>query len=249
LSVTAFAQARQGDESLLKVGYAVVTPDVDGLIVFETFERTPSSPSRQATVFPGRLVTKASFFASADITFSNSVGVAVANPGKQDAHVTMTLRRNDGTAVAQKVLTIRTHQQVSQFVSELFSDVPDLLQSFNGTIGVLSDYPVVLVGLRFRGDSFSSIPITSLFPSSRLPIPELVPGVGGAGAVILPQFVADGGWASEIVAINPTAFPMKIRVDVFKQDGSPLVTNLNQQSASSFLNLSIPPGGVLTLAP
>ena len=127
--------------------------------------------------------------------------------------------------------------------------MPGILQNFKGTIGVLSDYPVALVGVRFGTETFSAIPVTRLFPSIQLPIPELAPGVGGAGAVLLPHFVADGGWASEIVAINTTAFPVRIRVDVFKQDGTRLITNLNQQSASSFVNLSIAPGGVLTLAP
>ena len=99
-SAVSTAQDRQNQESPLKVGYAIVTPDVEvGLVVFETFGRTSGTLSTRATVLPSRLVTKASFFASADITFSNNVGFAVANPGQQDAHVTVTLRKADGIAV------------------------------------------------------------------------------------------------------------------------------------------------------
>jgi len=254
LSVVAFAQVSNppSEASPLQVGYVIVTPHPDnigGLVVFETFGRTSGKPTSQATVLPGRISTKASFFASSDITFANNVGFAIANPGGANASVTVTLRRFDGAAVSERVITVGAHQQVAQFISELFSDVAAVLQNFNGTIGVVSDYPVAIMGLRFSEGNFSTIPVTTLFPLIELPIPDLAPGVGGPGAVILPQFVADGGWSSEIVAINTTALPMIVRVDVFKQDGTPLITKLNEQSASSFLNLSIAPGGVITLSP
>ena len=63
-SAVSIAQDRQNDESPLKVG--IVTPEieVDGLVVFETFGRTSGTPLTRATVLPGRLVKKASFFAS-----------------------------------------------------------------------------------------------------------------------------------------------------------------------------------------
>jgi hypothetical protein len=42
---------------------------------------------------------------------------------------------------------------------------------------------------------------------------------------------------------------LTVRVDLFGTDGTPLTAMLNGQSNSSFLNLVIPAGGVITLAP
>jgi len=81
------------------------------------------------------------------------------------------------------------------------------------------------------------------------PMPVLTIGVGGLGAVLLPQFAAGGGWATEIVITNTNTTASTVRVDLFKQDGTPLTTGLNGQTASSFTNLTILPGGVLVLAP
>ena len=82
-----------------------------------------------------------------------------------------------------------------------------------------------------------------------MPVPQVSPGIGGAAAVILPQFAAGGGWASEIVITNTGAAPITVRVDLFKQDGTALTTKLNGQSGSTFTNLNIPANGVLVLAP
>jgi hypothetical protein len=73
--------------------------------------------------------------------------------------------------------------------------------------------------------------------------------VGGPGAVILPHFVAGGGWASQIVIANTGTSSMTIRMDLFKQNGTPLTTELNDQTRSSFTGLTIPAGGILILSP
>ena len=108
--------------------------------------------------------------------------------------------------------------------------------------------PVSVVGLRFRGRNFSTLPITNLSGNAG-PLPSIAPGVGGEGAILLPQFAAGGGWATELVLANTTASAMTVRVDLFKSDGTPLSAALNGKTASSFTNLNIPAGGVLILAP
>jgi hypothetical protein len=67
--------------------------------------------------------------------------------------------------------------------------------------------------------------------------------------VLLPQFVAGGGWTTTITLANTTSSSLTVRVDVFAQDGTPLTVTLNRQTSSSFTNLVIPAGGLLTLAP
>jgi hypothetical protein len=79
-------------------------------------------------------------------------------------------------------------------------------------------------------------------------VPTISAGIGGAGAVLLPQFATGGGWATEIVLSNTGTTAMTARVDLFKSDGTPLTATLNNQTSSSFSNLTIPAGGVITLA-
>ena len=152
--------------------------------------------------------------------------------------MTMTLRREDGLLVSTKSLQISPQRQTSQFVSQLFSDRPEV-REFMGSLTLESTIPVAIVGLRFRGSNFSTLAITNLAPPAI--VPEREPGVGGAGAFILPQFAAGGGWASEIVIVNSGGTDAHtIRVDLFKQDGTPLVANLNGVSGSSFRVSSSP---------
>jgi len=215
-----------------------------GLVVFETFGSGLADDTTQAGVLAGVMTTQTVLFASSSARLSRNLGVAIVNPGGTAASMTMTLRRGgDGTISSVKTIKVGARRQVAKFISELFADVPELPLDFDGSLSITSDYPVAIVALRFRGTNFSTIPITSL--SSPNLVPQLAAGVGGPDAVILPQFAAGGSWSSEIVISNTTAVPLTVRVDLFKQDGTPLTTSLNGQSGSSFQNLVIPAEGIL----
>jgi hypothetical protein len=110
-----------------------------------------------------------------------------------------------------------------------------------------------VVGLRFRGRNFSTIPVTNL---SSAPVPSITTTtgtgtatIGGSNAVLLPQFAANGGWATELVLMNSNSEgSLTVRVDLFKQDGTPLSASLNGTTNSTFMEV-IPPNGVVVLAP
>ncbi len=238
------------DNSPIRVGYAVVTPTstaTSGLVVFETFGQKRGNDTTQAAVMPSQLIRNAVMFVSASGRLSRNLGLAIANPTAIDARVTLTLRDQSGTTLAKKVITLADRDQTARFVTELFSSEPGVPQDLEGTLTVTSTVPVAIIGLRFRGDNFSTIPTTSL--STPEPLPESDTGVGGPNAVILPHFATGGGWASEIVLANTSATPLTVRVDIFGQNGSPLTVSLNDQTESSFQDLTIPAGGVVVLAP
>jgi hypothetical protein len=255
LSTAAFAQDDHNDAGPLLVGYAVITPTSRGtpfgnpgeLDVFETFGYRSQVPALQAGVLPATMTTRMVLFATSGIRLSRNVGVAITNPGSGDAVVTMALRRADGSLTSSKTILVTARQQVSRFISELFADVPAVPVDFDGTLTLTSNTPVAILALRFSGTKFSSIPVTSLSPS--VDLPEVTPGTGGRDGVLLPQFAANDLWASEIVIVNDGPVPMTVRIDLFKQDGTPLVTTLNHQSGSSFQNLVIAPGGIIIFAP
>jgi hypothetical protein len=155
------------------------------------------------------MTTRTVLFATAGVRLSRNLGVAIVNPGSAATNVTLTLRRGgDGSTSSVKVIAIGSHQQFSKFISELFADVSELPLDFDGSLTITSDTPVAIVGLRFRGPIFSTIPITSLSQPA-IPVSQIAPGVGGDGAVILPQFAAGSGWSSEIVISNTTAIAVR----------------------------------------
>jgi len=256
LSTPVFGQTDDhNDAGPLLVGYATVTATsgiipsgFGGLTAFETFGYRSQVPALQAGVLPATLTTRTVIFASSSIRLSDNVGVAITNPGSGDAVVTMTLRDTNGNVTSTKAITVAANRQISRFISEFFSDVAAAVGNFDGTLTLTSNTPVAVLALRYLGTAFSSIPITSLSPP--ITFPEVTPGTGSPGlsAVILPQFAANNLWSTEMVILNNGSVPLTVRIDLFKQDGTPLVTTMNHQTASSFANLTITPGGVTILA-
>jgi Bacterial Ig-like domain len=216
----------------------------NGLVAFETLTLAPAADAMQADVLAGVMTTDTVLFATVSAPLSHNLGIAIVNPGAIPANVTMTLRlASDGTAISVKTLAIRARQQVANFIGEFFAGVPEFPADFDGSLSIISDNPVAILAMRFLGTNFSTIPITSL--SSPATVPQIDTGVGGPGAVILPQFATGGSWSSEIVVLNTTARALAVRVDLFKQDGTPLTASFNGQSGSSLQNRVVRANSVL----
>ncbi len=254
----ALGQDDHDDRTPVQSGYAVITPATTsgtGLVVFETFgwRRFGDAGTPQAGVLPPDLTTNAMLFVDTRGRLAKQVGMAIVNPNPSNTNVSVLLRGSDGKQLgATKILNVPSHQQVVTFVGQLFEDQPSVPRDVTGTLVVTSagtsNLPVSVVGLRFRGWNFSTIPVTNLSGNSG-PLPQIGSG-GGPGAVLLPQFVVGGGWATELVLANTGTSDLTVRVDIFNgKDGNPLSATLNGKTASSFTGLIIPAGGVLILAP
>jgi hypothetical protein len=232
---------------------ATTTGTTTGLVVFETFGMRGEGNlgTTQAGVLPPDLTTNAMMFVDSEGRLSKNLGVAIVNPSSTNANVSLTLRKADGTQLGTTTVNVPSHQQTSKFVTELFATQSSVPKDVTGTLVITSvgtSGPVSVIGLRFRGRNFSTLPITNLSGNAG-PLPGIAEGVGGDGAVLLPQFAAGGGWATELVLANTSTSPMTVRVDLFKNDGTPLSAALNGKTASSFRDLHIPAGGVIVLAP
>jgi hypothetical protein len=236
--------------STIKQGYAVITPTstaVAGLVAFETFGLRRGFDVQQAGVLPSTMTTHSALFVNASGRLSRNVGVAIANPSPSPSSITLTLRDNTGTSIATASFALAAHQQTARFVTQLFASHAAVPRDLTGTLDISSDLPVAVVGLRFRGLNFSTEPATVLGPAS--PVPLIGGLAGGPGAVLLAHFATGGGWASEIVMANVGSTAITVRVDLFASDGTPLTATLNGQTNSSFVGITIPAGGVVTLAP
>jgi len=258
----------------LQAGYVVITSSstASNLVAFETFGMRDGLGTNQAGVLPSSLTTNAIMFVDTNGRLSKNLGVAIVNPNASPTNVTLTLRQSDGTQLGSITITVPAGQQTSRFVTEMFSNQPAVPKDLTGTLAITSTSPVSVIGLRFRGRNFSTLPVTNLstpapvpqipapaslalstdepdLVSKSVPLPPPSSGIGGPNAVLLPQFAAGGGWATEIVIANTGTTSMTVRVDLFKSDGTALKTTLNGTTASSFTNIVIPAGGVVVLAP
>ncbi len=246
------AQGKKGPPPpALQVGYVVVTASIPGnLAVFETFGANGPNQMPQAGVLPSDLTTKSMVFVTTSNRFSRNLGLAIANPQPANgvsADVTFKLRDSEGNVLASKTITVAKGAQTAQFITQLFPDQPSVQTEFNGTVEISSSVAVATVGLRFRGINFSTIPVTATGPIE--PVPLVKAGVGGPGAVVLPQFADGEGWASEIVFTNVGADPITVEADFFDQQGNEMNVTLNGVTASKFTTTSIPANGLYILAP
>jgi hypothetical protein len=255
VAVAAFGQGTQS----IQVGYAVITPaapGTTGLVASETLIQTRGQDVFQVGVFPPNLATNVLLPVQISTTLARNVGIAIANPNNIAANIILTLRRADGTQFTATTISVLARQQIAKLLTEIFppplpggftTQVP-IPAEFVGTLNVTSSSPVSILGLNFRGPNYSTTLVTDLSPAINL-MPAILPNVGGAGALLFPQFVTGGGWSTEIAITNTSSASMTVRLDVFTQGGAPLTLTLNGQTASSFTNLVIPANGILIMGP
>jgi hypothetical protein len=247
-ALTAFAQSIDGP---LQVGYVTVThetPTTEGLSVFETFGLLRGGATTQAGVISSVMTTKGALAVTANRGLSRDLGLAMVNPynpNNGSANVTLTLKDAQGNVIATKSLTLSPLQHTSQFISQFFQDRSEL-QDFTGTVTFESNLPLAVVGLRFRGENFSTLPVIPLGPVTA--VPPMANGAGGAGTFILPQFAVGQGWASEVVVVNYSNESHFVQVDFWGENGQPLNVTINGQTGTSFPNIQVPAGGVVVLS-
>ncbi|MBP1600938.1 MAG: hypothetical protein H6Q06_1089 [Acidobacteria bacterium] len=232
------------DNAPLQVGYVVVTPATtpENIAVFETFGERHGGQTLQAGILPSAMTTHAVLFVNTSGRLSRNVGVAIANPGSDPAEIGLALYGEDGKLLADYAssndpLVLAPGEQVAKYVTELFESEPDVQRDFAGTLHLTSNVPVAVLGIRARGINFSTLPATSVSGPSE-----------NSTAIVLAHFAVGGGWATEIVIANTGPSDIEVRVDLFKQDGTPLEVRLNDLTDSSF-TVPVLAHGVATLAP
>ncbi len=144
-------------QGVLKTGWASVTADqsLSGIAIFSFFD---AKGELQDAVGTGAGIDLSSMALFAAWSESVKTGIALANPGDATATMTLTLRDSLGVvrSVSQHTLAPKAH--MAGYLSELFA-LEGLPSSFQGRIELLSDLPVVAVGLRQQGSRWTSLPI------------------------------------------------------------------------------------------
>lgn len=226
------------EQGSTRSGYAVVTPDANSStpVAAATFGIVNNGiVQSQAGILPGALTTSSTLVFNVVPSIGRNLGLAIANPGFSTNSVTLTLQDVSGNTVVTTTTQIPAHRQIARFVSELLGSTA-VGTAFTGSLRLQSQTPFSVLGLRFSGIEFSTLPV-----------------IGGttAGAstpVVIPQFAIGGGWTTEIALFNSGGSAVTGQVDIFDTNGNPMAVPLNNSSQSTY-RYSIPPGGTLILAP
>jgi hypothetical protein len=231
----------------IRTGYVLVTADPGTEVPVSTLTYGSVSGGivqSQAGVLPTLLTSDASMLVDIVRPAGRDLGIAIANPNATSSSITLTLRDLDGNIVGSPVTSsVSARAQVSRFLTEFFS-ASTIGSALRGSVTIQSSVPVSMLGLRFSGQEFSTIPIPITNPAS---VPAQS-GVGGPNAIIFPQFAMSGGWATTLGLVNNTSNPISGRVDVFDPNGNPLTVPWNGQGSSTF-RYTIESRGTLILAP
>jgi hypothetical protein len=234
------------ETGMVRTGYAIITPDAGTSAPVSTLTYGivhNAIVESEAAILPTPLTTATSLPVDYVQSIGRNIGVAIANPNAGAAAITLTLRDEQGTSASSVTLTIPAGNQITRFVSELFpADVVG--NTFRGSLSIQCSAVVSMIGLRFSGQEFSTVPITVSGTSNE---PQQG-AAGGANLIMFPQFAMSGGWATTVGMVNTTGTPISGRLDLFDPTGKPLVVTLNDLTASTF-NYSIPAHGSVTFAP
>ena len=264
------------EEAPMRSGYVIITSTAVN-------QRAPSATvtfgmvndgvvQSQALMFPSAVIAptppprglpqisaSASLIADVIPGIGRNVGVALANAVNGPNTIYFTLRDANGQMVGdQATITLQPQQQVARLLTDIFP--PDVIwPSFQGTVTLQTPTPFALLGLRFSGQAFSTLPATlSGTTPGVVPQRDLTGGaitntplagtIGGGQAIMLPHFVMGEGWATQIVLAEMDAKFATGRIDVFDTSGNPMAVKMNGATQSTF-TYSINPNGTFLLAP
>lgn len=249
------------EQGVTRSGYVIITPKGNGLAPLATATLgivRNAAVLAQALVFSASMMTDALQFVEVVPAVGRDVGVAITNPDSRINLVTLTLRDETGLAVGGPLtITLQPRQQLARFISEIFSAAV-IGTGFRGSVRLQSPTPFAVLGLRFSGTAFSTLPSGGTSAGPGVPSINLAAGsiantplegtVGGIAAMIFSQFAISGGWATQISLINTTETTISGRIDLFDDSGSPMAVTLNGLTQSTF-SYSIPPAGTVVFAP
>ena len=240
--LSAFAQS-----DTPRSGFAVVTVvsgNIAGLAMTEALRSTNSSTTEQSNVAPSSLITTASILVNVAPSAGNTTAIALSNPSLVSGAVNLVLTNGLGVPVLNTVVQLTPRGHFSKFLSELFPRQPVEFSS-PLLLTMVSEIPVAVLALNFRGADFATLPLTSLSTAFSVPAQPLIPTVtappgttvtiGGGNSQVFTVVTTGGGWSTDITVGNTSTAPQIIRIDFFESNG------LN---AGSLTDIVIPSRGV-----
>jgi hypothetical protein len=166
-----------------------------------------------------------------------NTGLALYNPGDDEANISLALRNTSGAIIATAGLKMAGGEHIAKFIAGANEFFPGS-GAMQGTLLVQSSTPIAAMVLR----QFSS----STAPSyTSLPV---VPASSTQTTLNLAQVANGGGYLTSFLIFNISSSPANVSLSLTKSDGSPLnVTIAGQGTASKFTLNNLPAGGSVFL--
>ena len=141
----------------LKTGWAIVTADqsLSGIAIFSSFDTEGGLLDAVGT---GAAIDHSSLALFSAWSGNDNTAVAIANPGDSTATFTLTLRDSSGAVWSTVNRTLPPKAHMAKYLFELL-DREAIPPSFQGRVELLSDLPVIAVGLRQQGPRWTSLPV------------------------------------------------------------------------------------------
>ncbi len=219
---------------------ADLPPGVDGYAVFR--QSVTGIPDQEAVSPLTPETSQIADFTYDDI--ATATAVSIVNPGNQAITVTITLRAADGSmaGTSQLSLAARAKQAIA------LTSLPNL-SGANGNQGwanfSTSSGAISVLGLRFSGSAFTSIPVTHRTANVATT----------AVTYALPQVASGGGWSTTLFFSNTTNAAVSVPVHFYLNGTAQLSTLTMAAGASAvidkpnvgslvqeWVDASIPPG-------
>ncbi len=199
--------ATQGGGSGVQVGYARVSEAsgnaVSGLAIFGY--RQNGVLISEAAVPASRIISQGRFYAETSANVRS--GLAIANPNSNPAVVSFKFRDESGADVYSGSMTIPANGQIAAFLNEAPFNGP---ASFSGSFTFNSLAGLAAVALRGTVNERSDFLLTTL-PIAELAstvctasLPSTCVTTGAPSARVFPHFADGGGWATQILLVNPS---------------------------------------------
>ena len=200
--------------SFAAAGMAVFSFAPDGIVIAE------ATVPAVVPVMSGRIY--------AEVEGAVNTGVAIANPSDQAATVSFFYTDSNGINFGDGQISIAANGQVARFLDESPFDVEaGRATSFT----FIASVPVAVIALRGFTNERSEFLITTL---------PVLPLAGQTGEeLVIPHFADGGGWAMDIVLVNPTDVTLTGML-AFRDQGAEgsaaglVEIILNEQAGSSF---------------
>ncbi|GIU77538.1 MAG: hypothetical protein KatS3mg005_0776 [Bryobacteraceae bacterium] len=204
-------------------------PGVGGHAVFR--QSMPGRADQEAVV---PLVPESSRYAH--FAFDDeraTTAIAVVNPSTQAASVRIVAYGSDNSLLGSADVNLGPRSKTVAVLRALSG-----LGGVNGRYGRVqvetSSSAVSVLGLRFSGEAFTSIPVFHSYEAVTT-------------RFVLPQLVYGGGWTTEVYFVNTTSQPVQFPVSFFSDLGGPLMVPFRGMSQSQMQVLSLAPGATVRL--
>jgi hypothetical protein len=144
----------------------------------------------------------------------NSVdtGIAIANPNPSPATVTFNFTDANGNDFGAGTAVVPANGQLAKFIDQAPFNAPSTVL---GTMTFTSSAPVSVIALRGLTNERNEFLITTL-PVVNLSSPPL------SSTATVPHFADGGGWATQIVLVNPANTTMSGTIQFVGSDGTAL---------------------------